>query len=138
MDETVGASGETETQRIERREERLVADVTAQEAGRLRVQKHVVEEPEEIEVAVRHDELDIERRKADRPLEPGEEPIRVDDDETVVLVVEERLETRRVPYVVEEIHLRRRLVTERRRVTETLRKERLEVSAEGDIALEHR
>ena len=126
------------TQRIERREERLVANVVAQQAGNVRVQKRVVEEPEEIEVTLRHDELDLERRKADRPLEPGEEAVRVSGDETVVLVVEERLETRRVPYVVEEIYLRRRLVTEQQRVTDTVRKERFEISTEGDVDLDQR
>ena len=140
-----GRFDETRTQpavepaaRIERREERLVANVVAQHAGNVRVQKRVVEEPEEIEVTLRHDELDLERIKADRPLEPGEEAVRIAGDETVVLVVEERLETRRVPYVVEEIHLRRRLVTEQQRVTDTVRKERIEVSTEGDIDLEQR
>lgn len=57
---------------------------------------------------------------------------------TVLLVIEERLEVRRVPWVVEEIHLRRRLVSERQRVTDTVRKERWEMSTQGEIELEER
>jgi uncharacterized protein (TIGR02271 family) len=126
------------TERIERREERLVPKVTTSEAGRVAIRKRVVEEPEEVEVTLRHDELHLERRKSDRPLGPGEEPVRVEGDTTVLLVIEERLETRRVPWVVEEVHLRKRLVSEQRRVAETVRKERIEISTEGDIDLEHR
>jgi len=128
----------SETQRLERHEERLVADVSTAEAGRVRVQLRVVEEQEAIDVTLRHDELDLERRKADRPLEAGEQPVQVRGETTVVLVIEERLEARRVPYVVEEIHLRRRLVSEQRQVADTVRKERIEISTEGDIDVTQR
>lgn len=124
-----------ETQRFELREERLVANVAAGEKGRVRLQKRVVEEPEEIEITLRHDELDLERRPVDRPLAAGEQPVSVTGDTTIVRVIEERLETRRVPWVVEEIHLRRRLVTEPRRITDTVRKERIEIRTEGDVDL---
>ena len=128
----------SETQRLERHEERLVADVSTAEAGRVRVQRRVVEEQEAIDVTLRHDELDLERRKADRPLEAGEQPVQVRGETTVVLVIEERLQARRVPYVVEEIHLRRRLVSEQRQVADTVRKERIEISTEGDIDVTQR
>jgi uncharacterized protein (TIGR02271 family) len=127
----------TATEHLARSEERLVANATTEEKGRLRLQKHVVEEPETIEVMLRHDELELERRAADRPLEPDELPVSVRGDETVVLVIEERLETRRVRWVVEEVHLRRRLVAEQQQVTETVRKERLEIGTEGDVDLDH-
>ena len=129
---------EPEPARVERREERLVPNVSAEEAGRLRLHRRVVEEPAEIRVSLRHDEVDVERRKADRPLQHGEDPVRVAGDTTVVLVIEERLETRRVPYVVEEIHLRRRLVSEERRVADTVRKEHIEIETEGDVDLQER
>lgn len=132
------SAGRPTTERIERVEERLVADVRAEEAGHVRARKRVVEEPEEIEVALRHDEVELARRKVDRRLQPGEEPVRSAGGTTVLLVIEERLEVRRVPWVVEEIHLRRRLVSERQRVTDTVRKERWEMSTQGEIELEER
>lgn len=122
-------------ERLERVEERLVADVETVQSGRVRMDKRVVEEPEEVEVTLRHDEIDLERRPADRPLEAEEEPIAVRGEETVVLVIEERLEIRKVPWVVEEIHLRRRLATETTRIADTVRKERWDISAEGDVDL---
>ncbi|MDQ3484183.1 MAG: YsnF/AvaK domain-containing protein [Actinomycetota bacterium] len=139
LDETrLQPAGETATEKIERVEERLVANVDEAQVGSVRVHKRVVEEQEEIEVSLRHDELELERRKADRPLEANEKPIRTTGDTTVVLVIEERLETRRVPWVVEEIHLRRRIVTEQQTVADTVRKERFEISTEGDLDLDER
>ena len=126
------------TETLERVEERLVADVRPVEAGRVHLQKRVVEEREELEVELRHDELELERKSVDRRLEAGEEPIRNVGDTTVLLVVEERLEVRRVPWVVEEIHLHRRVVTEPRSVSDTVRKERWEMRTEGDVDLEQR
>jgi uncharacterized protein (TIGR02271 family) len=97
-----------------------------------------VEEPEAIEVRLQHDELDLDRRRADRPLAPGEEPVTVRGEETVVLVIEERLQARKIPWVVEEIHLRRRLTSETRRIEDTVRKERFEIRTEGDVDLDQR
>jgi len=41
-----------------------------------------------------------------------------------------------VPWVVEEIHLRRRLVSAPQRVAGTVRKERIEIDTEGDLDLQ--
>jgi uncharacterized protein (TIGR02271 family) len=125
-------------ERLERIEERLVGDVEAVQSGRVQIRKHVAEEPEELEVSLRHDEVDLDRRPADRPLGPNDEPIAVRGDETVILVIQERLETRKVPWVVEEIHVRRRQVSETTRVRDTLRKERWEISADGGVDIKRR
>lgn len=123
------------TESLERVEERLVADVATVESGRVRMTKRVVEEPAELDVELRHSEVDLERRAADRPLEATERPVTEQDDETVILVIEERLETRKVPWVVEEIHIRRRVVAETTRVVDSVRKERWEMSTEGDVGV---
>jgi uncharacterized protein (TIGR02271 family) len=124
--------------RLERLEERLVADVERVRSGAVRVEKRVVEEPDVVDVALRHDEVELERLPADRPLDPDEQPIAVHGDETTVLVIEERVDVRKVPWVVEEIHIRRRAVTETTRIEDTVRRERWEISSEGDVDLEHR
>jgi uncharacterized protein (TIGR02271 family) len=123
------------TERLARHEERLVPRVTPEQAGTVHLRRTVVEEPEEVEVTLRHDELDLERRSADRALEADEQPVTERGDTTVVLVVEERLEVRKVPWVVEEIHLRRRLVSEQRSVSDTVRKERFQIETQGDVEL---
>jgi uncharacterized protein (TIGR02271 family) len=123
---------------VERAEERLVPEVERAEAGRLVVRRRTAREPETVELQLTHDELDIERVKADRRLGDGEPPVREVGDEVVVLVIEERLEVRKVPWVVEELHVRRRLVTEAKTITDEVRKEHLEVDATGDVVLEER
>ena len=128
----------SEPERLQRVEERLVPKVSPRQAGAVHLEKRVVEEPEAVEVTLRHDELDLERRKADRALAADEQPVTERGDTTVVLVIEERLEVRKVPWVVEEIHLRRRLVTEQIQVDDTVRKERFEINTEGDVDLDNR
>lgn len=127
------AAADATSRRIDRREERLVAGVRRDRSGVVRLRREVVEEPRELDVTVRHDEVNVERRPVDRPLAEGEQPVTEQDDTTVVLVVEERLEVRTVPWVVEEIHVHRRVASEQRHVTGTVRKERFHVGAEGDI-----
>ena len=125
----------SQAERLERREERLVPHVSSEQAGVVRLRRTVVEEPEELEVVLRHDELEVDRSRADRPLQAGEQAVTERGDTTVVLVVEERLEVRKVPWVVEEIHLRRRLVSEGRRVSDTVRRERVDIETQGDVEL---
>jgi uncharacterized protein (TIGR02271 family) len=131
----VASDATEETELLERREERLGPRVSREQAGAVHLRRTVVEEPENVDVTLRHDELDLERRPADRALEAGEQPVTERGDTTVVLVVEERLEVRKVPWVVEEIHLRRRLVSEQRRVSDTVRKERFQIETQGDVEL---
>ena len=124
--------------RLQRVEERLVPKVTEVQAGAVRIRKRVVEEREEVEVTLRHDELQLDRRKANRALGPDEQPVTERGDTTVVLVIEERLEVRRVPWVVEEIHLTRGIVSEQRTVADMVRKERIDIDTKGDVELKHR
>ena len=124
--------------RLERAEERLVPSVEQVEAGRLVIQRRTKNEPETVQISLTHDELDLDRVKVERPLRDGELPVREVGDETVVLVVEERLEVRKVPWVVEELHIRRRLVTEAQAITDEVRKERLDIGTTGDVVLDER
>ncbi|HEX2221906.1 MAG TPA: YsnF/AvaK domain-containing protein [Candidatus Limnocylindria bacterium] len=122
-------------QRLERAEERLVPRVHRADVGEVVVTKHVVEEPETVTVTLAHDKLALQRTGVNRPLEPGEQPITNRGEETLLLVVEERLEVRKVPYVVEEIRLRRQVVREERQVTDTVRKERFDIDPRGAVEL---
>ena len=122
-------------ERIERVEERLVPEVHAVQAGTVRVERRTEEVPETVAVDARHDVLHLERRSVDRPLEPDELPVTDRGDSTVVLVIEERLEIRKVPWVVEEVHLRREVITEPVTVSDTVRRQRIEIQPEGDVQL---
>lgn len=128
----------TQPSHLERTEERLVPRVTAREAGGVRINRRVVEEQEQVEVTLRHDEIELERRRVDRAMAPDEQPVTERGDTTIVLVVEERLVVQKVPWVVEEIHLRRGLVSERKTIADTVRRERIEIETQGDVALDKR
>lgn len=121
--------------RIERVEERLVPEVEAVRAGTVRVARRTEEVAESVAVDTRRDVLHLERRSVDRPLEPDELPVTERGESTVVLVIEERLEIRKVPWVVEEVHLRREVVTEPVTVSDTVRRQRIEIEPEGDVQL---
>lgn len=128
------ATQEVET--IARAEERLVPDVTWAEAGRVVLRTETVAELSEISVQLSHDELAIERVAADRELRAGERPVAEHGDETVVLVIEERLVVSKVPWVVEEIHLRRQLNTKEELISDTVRKQRVAIEPEGDVTIQ--
>lgn len=137
-DDTPTRELERKAARLERAEERLVPTVEQVEAGQLVIRRRTTTEPETVDVSLSHDELDVERINVERPLGDGELPVREVGDETVVLVVEERLEVRKVPWVVEEIHIRRRLVTETQAISDEVRKERVDIETTGDVVLDER
>ncbi len=120
---------------LTRAEERLAPDVRQVEAGRVIIRRRTIEEESEVTVQLRHDELELERVPADRPLGADELPVTERGEETVVLVVEERLQVSKVPWVVEEIHLRRNLRTAEQTVADTVRKERITIDSEGEVRL---
>lgn len=121
--------------RIERREERLVPRTTSVQTGSVHVRRSATEEPRAVDVEVSRHEVSVERRAVDRPLAPSEETVQTRDGTTVLLVTEDRLEVRKVPWVVEEIHLGRREVTERQRVSDTVRREAIDIDTDGDVDL---
>jgi uncharacterized protein (TIGR02271 family) len=121
--------------RIERREERLAPRTTPVPVGRVRLDRHVTDERQELEVDVSRHEVSVERRTVDRPRAADEQTVQRHDGSTVLLVTEERLEVRKVPWVVEEIHLNRREVTDRRRLHGTVRRETFDIETDGDVDL---
>jgi len=121
--------------RIARHEEQLHTETSVRDAGRVRVRKETAEQEERRQVPVVHEELHVERRRVDRPL-GDDRPVSSEGDRTVVLVLEERLEVRKVPWVVEEIEITKVRREEVQEVSATLRKERLRIDLEGDLELE--
>ena len=121
--------------RIARHEEQLHTETSVRDAGRVRVRKETAEQEERRQVPVVHEELRGERRRVDRPL-GDDRAVSSEGDRTVVLVLEERLEVRKVPWVVEEIEITKVRREEVQEVSAVLRKERLSIDLEGDLELE--
>ena len=108
------------------REERIEAQKHAHEAGEVSVGKRVVEQQQEFDVPVTHEEVEVTRRRVDRPAD-ADETI-VDDGETIrVPLRAEDVDVRKDTRVVEEVEISKRPVTETKRVSETVRREEIDV-----------
>lgn len=123
--EAYGSTGEDD--RIERREERLTVDKTAEQTGSVHVGKHVEEDRQAVDVPVEREEVTLERHAADRPA-TGE--LR-SDDSIDVPVYEGRVETDKEARVVEELEVGKRTVADTEHVEETVRREEFDIEETG-------
>lgn len=115
-----------ETFTVPVREERIQAEKRKRDAGDVTVGKRVVEQQQEFDVPVTHEEVDVTRRRVDRPADAGDTI--VDDDETIrVPLRAEDVDVRKDARVVEEVEISKRPVTETKRVSETVRREEIDV-----------
>ena len=134
-DTTAGARPTTTTDdtfTVPLREERLEAQRLEREAGEVTVGKHVETSEQSIDVPVTHEEVEITRRRVDRPA--GSDEGIVDDGETIrVPIRAEEVEVRKDSRVVEEVEISKRPVTETQRVSETVRREEIDVDTTGDL-----
>ena len=130
---TVGhdTSGPTTDDAMTRSEERLNVGTQRQEAGRVRLRKHVVTERQTVDVPVSHEEVRLQR-------EPITDANRGDalsgpdlsDEEHEVVLTEERPVVEKETVPVERVRLDKEQVTENRQVTEDVRHE--EIDTDGD------
>ncbi|GAC1539352.1 MAG: YsnF/AvaK domain-containing protein [Candidatus Velthaea sp.] len=122
-----GGESIDETRRIELREERLRINKDRVSSGEAIVGKEVVTQQQNIDVPVMHEELCIERRPASGSAfaDAGE----IGDGETIhVPLSEERVSVTKTPVVTEEIIVGQRQVEETQHISETTRKEQLNVN----------
>jgi stress response protein YsnF len=96
--------------------------------GRVRVHTRVIETPVEEEVRLREERVNVERRPADRPVEPGDEAFR----ERTVEVAERREEpvVAKSARVKEEVAVRKDRTERTERVTERARRTDVQVEDE--------
>jgi len=123
--------GDDEPTEVVRHEEQLSVGTRATATERVRVRKRVVTEDVTLTVTLRREELVIDRERIDegsaRVAAPAEFPLAQDGGEVdFVLHAEEPVVTKRV-VPVERVSLRRETTTEDRHVTDTVRKERVDV-----------
>lgn len=119
---------------IERREEQLQADTRPERAGEVRVSKDVVEEQHTVDVPVMREQADITSRPVDRPAQSGA----FEREEINVPLTEERVEVRKEPRVVEEVEIGKTARQDVERVTDTVRKERVNIADEGEADIDRR
>lgn len=124
---------------IELKEERLEVAKDKVQTGEVRIGKRIVEDMKTIEVPVTHEEITIERRPVtDSSSTVGSITEDMETEEIVIPIMEEQINVSKHAEVVEEVDIHRNKVTENKQVTDTVRKEELEVEQEGNITVEDR
>lgn len=117
--------------RVQLREEELLANKQRVQAGEVEVRKEVVEEHRTIEVPVQREEVFVERRAVgDRP---ASGPIREGGEVIEVPVMEEQVTVEKRPVVTEEVRLGKRAVQDTEQVSGTVRREEAHIETEGDV-----
>ena len=122
--------------RVPVHEEELVAGKRAEEIGRVRINKDVVNERETVSEPVTHEEVHVERVPVtdDAPLD--EKAFQERDIE--VPVMGEEMVVGKQARTVEELRVRKDAVTEEERATDTVRKERVNIEGADEHGEEFR
>jgi uncharacterized protein (TIGR02271 family) len=107
------------------REEELVVDTQQQETGRVHIRKEVHEAPQTVQVTLRQERVTVDRVPYSGDLLTDGNLFQERDIEIPVMG-EEVVVTKRVRGV-EEVRIHKDVVSETRQVTDTVRKERVEV-----------
>ncbi len=119
------------------REEQLHAEARPEQAGLVRIVKQVTERTETVEVPVREERLVITRV-------PGSGRVIVDDRELAagetieITTLRETVHVSKEVVAREDIAIRREQNRRVERVTETLRREEIDVEHSGDLLMEER
>lgn len=118
--------------KIRLHEERLRVNKERVQTGEIGLRKEVVTETQEIEVPVEKERVTIERRAVDETADPG---YNFDEtsEEIRIPIHEERVTVDKETVATEEVEINRENVTENQRVSEEVRKERLDVVESGDV-----
>lgn len=118
---------------VQLREEELAARKQQVETGRVSIGTEVVEEEQTLEVPVTREEVTVDRRSVNR--RPSDEPISASSDAIQVPVREEQVSVDKQPVVYEEVDVGKRAVQQTHRVSDTVRKEVVDVDATGDASV---
>jgi uncharacterized protein (TIGR02271 family) len=124
----VGVTRDVDDATIEVHEEELAARTREVERGEVRIDKNVVQEQQTLEVPVTEEEVEVTRRRVDRPVTADDHAF---EEGTIEVPLRgEEVEIEKRARVVEEIDVDKAARTHTERVSDTVRRE--EVTIEGD------
>jgi uncharacterized protein (TIGR02271 family) len=132
--EAVGrdTSGPTTDDAMTRSEEELRVGTTQREAGRARLRKYVVEDQVTETVPVRREEVRIEREPiTDANIDNATEGPAISEEEHEVVLHEEQAVVDKQAVPKERVRLDKETYTEEQQVSETVRKEEIEMEGDG-------
>ncbi len=122
----------SETLRVPVVEETLTAQKSMRQAGEVEIGKHVIEQQVNIPVELSHEEVTVTRHAVDRPVQAGDQTLQ-DGQVIRVPVSEESVSVQKHAHVTEEIEINKQRVTEQRNVSDTVRKEVVDVNTAGQL-----
>lgn len=131
---TVGhdTSGPSTDDAMTRSEERLDVGTERVEAGRARLKKYVVTETQQVDVPVTREEVRVEREPiTDANAGAALDGPAISEEEHEVVLHEERPVVDKEAVPVERVRLDTETVTDTERVSDDVRKERIEVEGDG-------
>ncbi len=120
--------------RVQRHEEELQAQTVERQAGEVRVSKDVVEEQQTLEVPVTREQVTV--RSVETSGSVGDPSEAFQGGTISVPVREEGVEVSKQVRVAEELEIDKTTVQDTERVTDTVRKERVDVEEVGDVDVE--
>ncbi|MGH1548969.1 DUF2382 domain-containing protein [Leifsonia poae] len=125
-------SGPTTDDAMTRSEERLDVGTERVETGRARLRKYVVTENQQVEVPVTREEVRVEREPiTDANVDAALDGPAISEEEHEVILHEERPVVEKETVPVERVRLDAQEVTDTETVDEEVRKERIDVEADG-------
>lgn len=116
---------------IQLSEEELHVNKERVQAGEVKVGKHVVSQEKSVTVPVEHEEVVVTRHAVNREIDPSQ--IGADSATVKVPVMAEQVSTNVTARVVEEVEVGKRVVQEQKTVTDTVRKEKLDMDSDGNV-----
>ncbi|MER2175023.1 MAG: DUF2382 domain-containing protein [Carnobacterium sp.] len=125
----------TDAERIQLKEERLDVGTTEVQTGEVTINKTIDEETKTVDVPVKHEEVTIERHPVTDST-PVEESLELEDETIVIPVTEEQLDVNKRSVVTDEVTINKDTKEDVKEVTDTVRKENLDVQTHGDVTIE--
>ena len=122
----------SKNEKIRLHEERLRVNKERVQSGEIGLRKDVVTETQEVEVPVEKERVTVERRAVDEDVDPNYQ-FDENAEEIKIPIHEERVTVGKETVATEEVEINRENVTENQKVSEEVRKERLDVAESGDV-----
>jgi uncharacterized protein (TIGR02271 family) len=123
--------------RIRVHEEELTAQKSARESGAVEITKQVVEEQKTIDVPVTREEVHVRRVPAGETTTTDASDA-FQSDSVRVPIMEEQVEVRKQPRVVEELEISKDQVQGTQQVSDTVRREEVNVEERGNVDIDRR
>lgn len=135
MDTEIEDPSLTDDEKIQLKEERLDVGTTEVQTGEVTINKTVNEETKTVDVPVKHEEVTIERHPVTDST-PVDESIELEDETIVIPVTEEQIDVNKRSVVTDEVTINKDTKEDVKEVTDTVRKENLDVQTHGDVTID--